>query len=68
MTAADFAREHGDPATWFPADWDAYDHLAEMDAWDAASEAEHRRLTDPAEPPPAEWMRWHTDTTTGGTR
>lgn len=69
MTAAEFRREHGDVSSWSDADWETYTHLAETDAWDTASEEDHRRWTDPAAPPPASWLHRTTTTdTTGGTR
>lgn len=68
MTAAEFAREHGDPSTWSDADWETCEHLLALDQWDMASPADRARWTNPAAEPPASWLHRATaDTTTGET-
>jgi hypothetical protein len=68
VTAAEWARKHGDPSTWSDADWETCDHLLALDQWDMASPEDRAQWIDPAAEPPASWLhRATTDTTTGET-
>lgn len=33
MNAREFRREHGDPAEWSSAEFEDYEHIAEVDDW-----------------------------------